>query len=954
MSAPIRVKRDMTPVDLDFDFGGRSYVSMSHRNSISFSSPTVRSGMDVNQESADLANLGVLDETANSSYSDERPSRVDLAAPEPLHLNEYGAALADESAPLIGSKLDQKSSYSELGSAPDLEMALGLHALPPEQPEKSGSRNLLARALLYLPAVFLGLLLNILDALSYGMIMFPIGDSLFAQMAPAGLSMFYISTVISQLVYSLGGSAFKAGAASEMIEVTPFFHSMALSISAEMAGASKNAILATVIVTYALLSVVTGVTFFLLGKFHLGSLIGFFPRHILVGCIGGVGYFLVVTGIEVLSRLEGGLAYNWDTLMYLFGNPTTLAQWVLPLALTTVLILLHHRIHHSLLVPVFFICVFALFHVVVAAWTGVDLEAARNAGWVFPAVVSKEPWYAHYQLFRFNLVNWVAIARQFPSMLALTFFGILHVPINVPALAVRLGMDQFDVDRELVAHGYSNAISGLLGSIQNYLVYTNSVLFIKAGADDRMAGVMLAAATAGIMVVGPVVIGYIPVCVVGALIYLLGYELLKEAIWDTWGKLRKIEYTTILIIVVMMGAWDFVHGVLVGILMACLTFVVQAARRPVVQDIYTGVVARSTVLRHPKQQEFLKHVGNQICVIKLEGTIFFGSIGRAEKSIGAIFDQLTDHGNPIKYMILDMKGVYYVDFSAAEGFRRILNLTNFYDTQLIISSVQEDDDTYIALRDAGLWDVPSELKIQLFSTLNDALEWCENSFLKTYYTLQTSAPSSSKQIRGIRVASGSEQKKPLVSQGFDIAFGTPRTSQVYQAATKSVRDEQKIQNKFYRHAENSFKKQPLPLMMITFSGLSKKDETFWCRLAPFFTREAIPEGTTFYDTKAKHARFFILESGLVKSVSHFESDRELVSSILPNTAFGDLLEISDFHSTIYTAVNGAVAWYLTLEKVKELLKTENGQLVYNELLMVQTKLVRERFDTLSSNLVISA
>lgn len=85
-------------------------------------------------------------------------------------------------------------------------------------------------------------------------------------------------------------------------------------------------------------------------------------------------------------------------------------------------------------------------------------------------------------------MDWVCIVRQIPTMLALTFFGILHVPINVPALAVSVGMDQVDVDRELVAHGYSNAISGLVGSIQNYLVYTNSVLFIRAGADDRVAG----------------------------------------------------------------------------------------------------------------------------------------------------------------------------------------------------------------------------------------------------------------------------------------------------------------------------------------------------------------------------------------------------------------------------------------------------------------------------------
>lgn len=47
------------------------------------------------------------------------------------------------------------------------------------------------------------------------------------------------------------------------------------------------------------------------------------------------------------------------------------------------------------------------------------------------------------------------------------------------------------------------------------------------------------------MATGPVVIGYIPVMVVGALIFLLGMELLKEALYDTWGKLSRLEYLTV-------------------------------------------------------------------------------------------------------------------------------------------------------------------------------------------------------------------------------------------------------------------------------------------------------------------------------------------------------------------------------------------------------------------------
>lgn len=949
-----------------FDFGGRSYISVSHRPSMSYNSPIIVSGVEIHKQTADLATIGVVGDDERSDHDSEE--YVSSYPPIPIegsgqfeHISPVTES--DSLTPLVDK---HKKFYVEENRFPDLELGnLNSVAPAPKQAPARNRSNLayyVLRPVGYIPAVFLGTLLNVLDGLSYGMIMFPIGEAVFSQMAPSGLSMFYISTVVSQLVYSLGGSAFKSGIGSEMIEVTPFFHAMATAINAEMSEQSQEAILATVIVTYALSSIVTGVVFFSLGKLKLGSLVGFFPRHILVGCIGGVGYFLVVTGIEVSSRLEGGIRYNLPTFQFLFEDHITFLQWTIPLVLTVILILMHQRIHNSLLVPMFFIGVFVAFHILVAAVGVWDLQMARDYGWVFPAVENNEPWYSHYQYYRFNLVDWFAIMRQFPTMLALTFFGILHVPINVPALAVTVGMDQCDVDRELVAHGYSNAISGLIGSIQNYLVYTNSVLFIRAGADDRLAGVMLAIATAGVMVTGPVVIGYIPVCVVGSLIYLLGYELLKEALYDTWGRLRKIEYTTIVIIVVVMGAWDFVYGVLAGILLACLSFVVEAARQPVVKGIYTGVVARSTVLRHPKQQEFLKDVGNQICVIKLQGTVFFGSIGGVEKAIRAKFENGKFHKNPIKYLIIDMKGVSSIDFSAAEGFRRILNLTNEFGTQLIISSVEEENDIISALRDAGLWDNCSVLDIQLFNTLNYALEWCENSFLKTYTKLQVNGQGvTSRQItRGSPSPLNSYKRSPSVSklvmsQAFDGSFGTPRTAQVFQAATRTVKDEQRIQNRYYSNSDSSFKKQPLPLIMITFSGLSDKDEKFWSKLAPFFIREKIPADITFYDTSDHQQSFFLVESGLVRSICWFESDdRELHSSILPNTAFGDLLLLNQYRSVTYTTVSDTVAWRLNERKIKDLLKTAEGQAIYNELLHVQTRLFKERFDTLTANLVLSA
>ena len=85
-----------------------------------------------------------------------------------------------------------------------------------------------------LPAVCVGLLLNILDALSYGkyspqlfsgtgkrltvlgMILFPLGKPIFSHLGPAGISIFYVSTIVSQLTFS-SASIFKGSVGSELV-----------------------------------------------------------------------------------------------------------------------------------------------------------------------------------------------------------------------------------------------------------------------------------------------------------------------------------------------------------------------------------------------------------------------------------------------------------------------------------------------------------------------------------------------------------------------------------------------------------------------------------------------------------------------------------------------------------------------------------------------------------------
>lgn len=265
------------------------------------------------------------------------------------------------------------------------------------------------------------------------------------------------------------------------IEVVPFFHTMALTILHQIGEDNPRSVLATTILSYSLSSVLTGVVFFVMGKCRLGSLIGFFPRHILIGCIGGVGWFLVATGLEVSARLDGSLEYNFETLQKLI-QPDTILLWIIPLILAIVLLVAKWFIKHPLTDSTFFLSIIAIFYVVVGVVPDLKIPELRAKGWIFEAPEAGVPFYHFYSLYGmlpqphvhmtrltrsdFGAVNWEALVATVPAMLALTFFGILHVPINIPALGLTTGEDNVDVDRELKAHGMSNAFSGLCGSIQ--------------------------------------------------------------------------------------------------------------------------------------------------------------------------------------------------------------------------------------------------------------------------------------------------------------------------------------------------------------------------------------------------------------------------------------------------------------------------------------------------------
>lgn len=72
-------------------------------------------------------------------------------------------------------------------------------------------------------------------------------------------------------------------------------------------------------------------------------------------------------------------------------------------------------------------------------------------------------------------------------------------------------------------------------------------------------------------------------------------------------------------------------------------------------------------------------------------------------------------------------------------------------------------------------------------------------------------------------------------------FGSPRRQQLQKVAATTVREHDVLPPSRWK----TFK-QPLPLILQTFQGLTDKNEDFWYRACPFFKRKEYVAGVTLY------------------------------------------------------------------------------------------------------------
>jgi len=516
--------------------------------------------------------------------------------------------------------------------------------------------------------------------------------------------------------------------------VAPILALMAALIIHTMgASAPPQDVAMTVLAAIALSSLLAGLTCYLLGQFHLGNIVRFFPHPVIGGFLAGTGWLLVIGSCHVMNEKYSSLDnmgdfFSWDVML----------TWM-PAAIFGVLLYsVSRRIKHYLTLP--FLIVLAMIGFFIWLYFGgISVMAAREKGWLLEVDTSETfrplqmvSWLGH--------ANWGAILLQSGSMVAILLTVLISILLNTTALELAVDRD-IDLNQELRAAGLTNLAGSLGGGMASCQSLSLSKLAAEMGAPSRLVGLFSAIICALILWFGTGLLGCIPRFVLGGILMFHGIEFLVEWVWDAFFELATEDYLLVQVILIIVTLFGYLEGVGAGILIATVFFVVKYSSITNVKAAFSGVNCHSTVDRWPPQKELLRTHGEEIHILRLAGYIFFGS---ANNLLNRIFQRYHDSKLPqLRYVILDFQHVSGMDASALVSMRKLIRLAIREDFTLVVTSMSEELAHHFEHDGMGFYEVPN---LRAFPDFDHGLEWCEDQILEDESARLQKLPDSLQQI----------------------------------------------------------------------------------------------------------------------------------------------------------------------------------------------------------------
>jgi SulP family sulfate permease len=307
----------------------------------------------------------------------------------------------------------------------------------------------------------------------------------------------------------------------------------------------------------------------------------------------------------------------------------------------------------------------------------------------------------------------------------------LSVLLSIDTLKTCVGLDaltrsRHNSDRELIGQGIGNLASCFVGGMPGAGTMGPTLVNITSGGRTPRSGFI-----EGIFVILAILllsrlIAWVPISALAGILLVIAWRMFDKSMFRLLKYPEaRLDFAVIAGVVFVSLTVDLIAASGVGIALAILLFIRDQIRGSVIRrKLYLNQISSKT-RRRDAERDILKEQGDKGVFCELQGNLFFGTTDQ-------LFSQLGPDLRTKRYILLDMRRVQSMDYTAAHMFEQMHAQLAERGGQLVFSGMPSGllDERNFEHYLTQLGVVKEESGVMISETLDGALEWMEERILE--------------------------------------------------------------------------------------------------------------------------------------------------------------------------------------------------------------------------------
>lgn len=375
--------------------------------------------------------------------------------------------------------------------------------------------------------------------------------------------------------------------------------------------------------TFLLAIVLAGVLQMILGLVKAGTIANYFPSPVIEGMLAAIGIILIMkqfphaVGYDADFEGDEGFAQgdSHNTFSGILGALGKINYGaVIISAVSLALMIYWPRFKKLAMVPAPLLVVLAGV-ALSALFAGTDFGLQEKQMVHIPIVASSQEFFG-----LFKHPNFSAIGNKEVWITAIT----IAIVASLETLLSLEAVDKIDpikrispTNRELVAQGAGNIISGLLGGLPMTAVIVRSSANVNAGARTKMSAIVHGVLLLVSLLAIPVLINQIPLSCLAAILLMTGYKLARVSLFKHMWHKGLGQFVPFLVTIVAVVFTDLLIGVGIGMLVGIFYILRINLRNPYFYQIVRNGDKKTIRIKLAEEVSFLNKAAIQITLTSL-------------------------------------------------------------------------------------------------------------------------------------------------------------------------------------------------------------------------------------------------------------------------------------------------------------------------------------------------